>query len=741
MSSVDPNDDTKKPSINNANSRHAIIRPNEPSLSSNCVSLRAVGDGTDTSCYVGHSKIPIPVPMTIPASIATSTISNPPASAVLQAAPCVSQFSSVKSNATHQPPRNSDLPFPTVPFPLATMLQPQLPQPLVVDSALLRQRQLAVAAASNIATHQPPQQSSYPHLRSGKWLPAEENYALLLVALFERGMIKDCIDGTTTLRTYLSQKLHCAPMRISKKFAGRGIGKLVYTSKAPSLSDQQKIPELLHRLRIAEQQFLQAAYPPPIAASLGAVPVRFVDVSKRKICISRDLLTQFHFALKFPLLQVSHTLQQPVPVFPSTMMPGMVANPITGTSFSQMVVPMAVGSSSPADAHTSELHKSYLRALEQADDDESNIEVPNQSSSQPLTQIIAPPLFVADPKVTTEMPDLLSGFEKIVQGMKNVPPTATHDVSTQPSNMSQDYSPPFTSRSFDDFHRFLGKDEISLLDTSTAVPEIPHVNQNSHVTTTTMDCDSILPSPVVALDTDALFTAESYALLVQANGHVSTVQSFPVTGSHNVYEVENILQQIQTHRSHHEPPTKSETMSTHSSYCDRFTGNATSFLGCLNENPPTDVTISKRPLNVGPLSNPSATTNFADVRVATTSTSNRNHHITATSQSEDANIVSGSEPSGGSSSSRSNTSNTSSGTDTAGTTSNEDDGSEEEGLTSSGGEFDSAEDDDNNASGHNQQQSPSSSPNSPPRKRAKGTNKHQHRSEHGKAKPKKVQFQ
>jgi hypothetical protein len=74
----------------------------------------------------------------------------------------------------------------------------------------------------------------------------------------------------------LSQKLHCAPMRISKKFAGRGIGKLIYTSKAAlSNNEQQKIPELLERLRIAEQQFLLAAYPPPMAAaSLGVVPVR-----------------------------------------------------------------------------------------------------------------------------------------------------------------------------------------------------------------------------------------------------------------------------------------------------------------------------------------------------------------------------------------------------------------------------------------------------------------------------------
>ena len=68
-------------------------------------------------------------------------------------------------------------------------------------------------------------------LRSGKWLPEEEEYADALIQLFEQGHLTDCENGTT-LRAYLSGKLHCAPMRISKKYAGTGIGKLVFLSKA-----------------------------------------------------------------------------------------------------------------------------------------------------------------------------------------------------------------------------------------------------------------------------------------------------------------------------------------------------------------------------------------------------------------------------------------------------------------------------------------------------------------------------
>lgn len=63
--------------------------------------------------------------------------------------------------------------------------------------------------------------------RMGKWSWQEERYANQLIEAFENGMLTDCEDGST-LRSYLARKLNCAPMRISKKFAGCCIGK-VYT--------------------------------------------------------------------------------------------------------------------------------------------------------------------------------------------------------------------------------------------------------------------------------------------------------------------------------------------------------------------------------------------------------------------------------------------------------------------------------------------------------------------------------
>lgn len=62
-------------------------------------------------------------------------------------------------------------------------------------------------------------QSDAIQLRRGKWTADEEAYAEFLIKEFERGMVEGCENGCT-LRSFLSKKLHCAPMRISKKFAG-----------------------------------------------------------------------------------------------------------------------------------------------------------------------------------------------------------------------------------------------------------------------------------------------------------------------------------------------------------------------------------------------------------------------------------------------------------------------------------------------------------------------------------------
>lgn len=73
----------------------------------------------------------------------------------------------------------------------------------------------------------PPRKKSklWNSLNYGKWTDDEEAEALALIRDFERGTLTDCEEGST-LRIYLAKKLHCDPMRISKKLAGRYNGKV-----------------------------------------------------------------------------------------------------------------------------------------------------------------------------------------------------------------------------------------------------------------------------------------------------------------------------------------------------------------------------------------------------------------------------------------------------------------------------------------------------------------------------------
>ena len=55
-------------------------------------------------------------------------------------------------------------------------------------------------------------------LRKGKWTTEEECYANKIIDLFNKGLLN--VSSGTTLRSYLSDRLSCDPMRITKKFAG-----------------------------------------------------------------------------------------------------------------------------------------------------------------------------------------------------------------------------------------------------------------------------------------------------------------------------------------------------------------------------------------------------------------------------------------------------------------------------------------------------------------------------------------
>jgi hypothetical protein len=77
-------------------------------------------------------------------------------------------------------------------------------------------------------------------LRRGKWTVEEEGYVARVIQDFNSGFL-DAPAGTT-LRTYLSEKLQCDPMRITKKFTGEAcIGKRVFHPAVRSPSNASAI--------------------------------------------------------------------------------------------------------------------------------------------------------------------------------------------------------------------------------------------------------------------------------------------------------------------------------------------------------------------------------------------------------------------------------------------------------------------------------------------------------------------
>lgn len=111
-----------------------------------------------------------------------------------------------------------------------------------------------VAAMPAPSAAVPPQRQN-PPLRKGKWTIEEEMYTSAIIREFERGML-DCAPGTT-LRSYLSEKLHCDPMRITKKFAGdASIGKRVFTPCKHTAETAMEVARVRAELNDTARSFL-----------------------------------------------------------------------------------------------------------------------------------------------------------------------------------------------------------------------------------------------------------------------------------------------------------------------------------------------------------------------------------------------------------------------------------------------------------------------------------------------------
>lgn len=96
----------------------------------------------------------------------------------------------------------------------------------------------STSRASPASSDSTPKQGQ--NLRRGKWTLEEEAYVARVIQDFNNGFL-DAPAGTT-LRTFLSDKLSCDPMRITKKFTGDScIGKRVFHPAVRSPSNSTMI--------------------------------------------------------------------------------------------------------------------------------------------------------------------------------------------------------------------------------------------------------------------------------------------------------------------------------------------------------------------------------------------------------------------------------------------------------------------------------------------------------------------
>jgi len=95
-----------------------------------------------------------------------------------------------------------------------------------------------------------------PGLRKGKWTDEESRYATQLTNYFKDGLLP--IERGTMLRLYLSQKLNCEPMRITKKFTGgECIGKQVFRPCSPTPESRVRLVQAQLELVALEAAFIK----------------------------------------------------------------------------------------------------------------------------------------------------------------------------------------------------------------------------------------------------------------------------------------------------------------------------------------------------------------------------------------------------------------------------------------------------------------------------------------------------
>ena len=228
----------------------------------------------------------------------------------------------------------------------------------------------------------------------------------------------------------------------------------------------------------------------------------------------------------------------------------------------------------------------------------------DKSSKSKIVQYKSVAPNVASISEQPNFPDFMAGFDKVALSIR--PEYSGAQISDEQTLLQ--CSPPFTSRSFDDFHRLLGSDLTPLDDgASEASPKNADLKGLANKPCTEVEQEL----RKARIDTTALFTAESYAMFAQesalaasqhaaylAQSHVKMPQRNQRMGS---FDFDSTMKLVSQHVPQHVPllPTRPSSFPMASSINDKgkvetaFNCTATVKSGQIAKNTPAVVSGSE----------------------------------------------------------------------------------------------------------------------------------------------------
>jgi len=331
-------------------------------------------------------------------------------------------------------------------------------------------------------------------LRKSRWTKNEVEYAQFLIEEFDSGFSKDLKTGHTK-RSYLSEKLICAPMRVSKKFPGKSIGKTNFsrTSKGPDgislpsvvleryeLRHQALRIKFLRKILVAELKIIldtKAQMPKVIADSLLSTAGKETQANYTEMSPPAMMLPVQLFQGPISVQANSTTAQQVNATSLESHVPlTSTIKPVPCVAPPTMVVPLHVVRKPCAPSSTG-----HPLILQRAGSDKPAM--PQDKKPKSILSTVQGSKFGNSRTDHNDIPDLLSGFDKHAASLMeqqekyvsiSVPPNQTSSDNTARVQASEHplfvgpigESPYITSKSFDDLHQCLANNQIPHLDLS-----------------------------------------------------------------------------------------------------------------------------------------------------------------------------------------------------------------------------------------------------------------------------------